>query len=162
MIQETYNTTQTEANNIYIKTEKINTIQTPPIDQYDCLKSGSNAICRIENYDFVINTETMEATYKNFYPLKFYFVENGNVYLNEFDTPNPLPYVLIMYERAGNYHAILVDEETSESIFIKMLYLEGYGLTKFEKVYEYVQPETKKAVVYRLLPKTNSTQNDNQ
>ena len=151
-IETNYNLNKSEANRVFMETLSEDEITDIPIIQYDCSIYEDSGQCIIGDYIFNLNLETMNVDYKSYNPLRFYYVEDGIVTeVNYTDGPYSIPYVLIVYKRVNNYHAVLVSEDVADSMFIKMLLLEGYGLDYFEKVYDYVRPETKHAVVYKLI-----------
>lgn len=160
ILQQDYNMTEEEAKQVY--RDLFAEVKILPIDkEYECTRSQNQMICIIESYKFEIDLETGDASYGSNHPLQFFFVEDGKVYTSSFEE-NVMPLSLIVYNRADNYHSILVKPDVASSMYIRMLLLEGVGLQHFDQFTNYVLPETKHVVSYRFIPEVEETEDDTE
>jgi dolichyl-phosphooligosaccharide-protein glycotransferase len=148
LLQQDYGMTEEEAKLVYYELFAEKTIT--PIEQFTCVrKAGDKIDCNIMNYKFEIDLEKMEAFSGQYYPKEFFFVEEGIVYYNNFES-NTLPYSLIVFDRTGTYTAVMIRQDVAYSMYIRMLLLEGTLFENFEKFTDSAKPETKHVVSYIL------------
>lgn len=116
------------------------------INRYDCSLDDGTYSCRIGSKTITINPAEGKT---NFRPSKTIIVDN-NVSAYSFNEPSTEKQ-LIIYKRATVYHAVLVEPEVAQSMFIRLFLLYGKGLENFEFVGEFVRPETARVLVYRVI-----------
>ncbi len=151
-IAEYYQVSAYRASEIYAKTQTRGESSDLPIMQYACSFSKTGGMCFIDRYAFKIDLETMNASFQDYHPLRFVYVSTeGNVSEVSYEGKT-IPYVLIVYERAENTHAVLVSPELAESMYVRLLITKGSSLSYFEEVYRSEHVATKKVVVYRFNP----------
>lgn len=114
-----------------------------------CERTQSGAYCNVNGGTLFLNFTTLETKANIPLPQEVYLVANGTVQhqVKENATVN---HVLIVYNRAGYWKALYLPKQVADSMYVKLMILDGFNLNYFEKVFEDVQPETSWVKVYKV------------
>lgn len=131
------------------------TMQPDPEYQYTDLEDGgcqrtqSGAYCSVGTGTFYMNFTNLEVKANVPVPEEVYLIGNGTVqhHMKENATVN---HVLIVYNRAGYWKALYLPKVVADSMYVKLMILDGYDLKYFEKVFDEVHVETSWVKVYKV------------
>ncbi len=116
-----------------------------PIIQYPCKKEKDRFVCSINGKKAGFDMKTGKSNIKL---SKAYIVET-NIISYKLNKTSSYP-VLIIYNRDGNYHAVVLDKGYEETALIRLLLLKGSGMKSFKPVIRQAWPVTKLVVAYKL------------
>jgi hypothetical protein len=118
------------------------------MQEYGCLRTQTGIYCNIANQNVYINFTSLEV--KSQLPVsEVFLVENNTVQERAFDK-QIVPYTLLVYNRAGYWKALYLPKQVADSFYVKLMILDGYNLTYFEKVFDEVHAETSWVKVYKV------------
>ncbi len=118
------------------------------MQEYGCLRTQTGIYCNIANQNVYINFTSLEV--KSQLPVsEVFLVENNTVQERAFDE-QIVPYTLLVYNRAGYWKALYLPKQVADSMYIRLMLLDGYSLLYFEKVFDEVHAETSWVKVYKV------------
>ena len=114
-----------------------------------CERTQSGAYCTVNNANFFLNFTSMEVKANIPVPEEVYLVFNGSVQ-HQITENAAVNHVLVVYQRAGYWKALYVPKEIADSMYVRLMILDGYNLNYFEKVFDEVHAETSWVKVYKM------------
>ncbi len=124
------------------------------IEEYGCLRSSSGVYCTVQDRNIYVNFTSLEFTGQ--IPIhEVYVVENNTVqYMQQNTTATTATsaqeWTLITYNRAGYWKAVYLPKQVADSMYVRLMLLDGYNTTYFEKVFDEVHVETSWVKVYKV------------
>ncbi len=119
------------------------------IDGYDCLRSLAGVYCTIRDRNVFVNFTSLQI--KGQAPInEVYVVENNTVQYMQQNTTSTDQWTLIIYERAGYWKALYLPKIVADSMYVRLMFLDGHNLQYFEKVFDEVHAETSWVKVYKV------------
>ena len=123
------------------------------IDEYGCAKNSAGAVCSIGGKDIFLNFTSLEVTGAAINEV--YLVANETVQYKNWSTANEDAAdenvrVLIVYNRAGYWKAAYLPKVIADSMYVRLMLLDGYNTPSFEKVFDEVHVETSWVKVYKI------------
>ncbi len=114
-----------------------------------CSRSQSGVYCSIETAQFFLNFTSLEVLANIAQPKEVYLVSNNTVQY-KFSNQTASEMTLIVYQRAGYWKMLYVPKIVADSMYVKLMLLDGYNLEYFEKVFDEVHAETSWVKVYKM------------
>lgn len=145
-IQQYYNISDDDAQNIYARFLKQRNRQYSNLYRTLCQGSSASFVC---GAGLKGSINPMNVTYHGKYPQQFIYVDE-NVTTQNFSNAQ-FDGVVIVYNRGGYRYGLVVEPEVANSLYIRLLLLRGYGLSHFKRIAEYVKPELKHVAVYKVI-----------
>ncbi len=120
------------------------------IEENGCLGSQSGVYCSIQNKNVFVNFTSLLVSGQ--VPANdVYVVENGTVqYMHQNITSSGQSWTLITYQRAGYWKAVYLPKQVADSMYVRLMLLDGYNAPDFEKVFDEVHIETSWVKVYKM------------
>lgn len=121
------------------------------LEEGGCSRSQSGLYCGIGRNQFFLNLTSMNVS-ATASVNEVYLVANQTVQHNVFNDPTVAanPYTLVIYNRAGYWKALYLPKEIADSMYVRLMILDGYNTTYFEKVFDEVHVETSWVKVYKV------------
>ena len=142
--------TRKEAQELYERTQALTQIQDLGLRRSQCQTDPGQIQCVIqERYPFFVNRTTGEVLSQQ-KPRRIFIAENDEVIEYNYETYD-YDNTLLIYNADGPTFGFLMPNEVADSMFIRMLFLEGKGLQHFEQVADVHRFGTKRTVVYKVL-----------
>lgn len=127
------------------------------IEEGGCSRSQTGIYCTIGRNQFFLNFTSLNVSATA--PVnEVYLVANNTVQYNVLSglTENSetnqetRQTTLLVYQRAGYWKALYLPKQVADSMYVKLMILDGYNLTYFEKVFDEVHVETAWVKVYKI------------
>lgn len=119
------------------------------INEYGCGKYAEGVRCSIAGTNVFVNFTSLEVT--GAVVDDVYLVSNETVqYKNWTRAETKNPNALIVYNRAGYWKAVYLPKQIADSMYVRLMLLDGYNLASFEKVFDEVHVETAWVKVYKV------------
>lgn len=120
-----------------------------------CTRSQSGTYCSLDSAQFFLNFTDMGVQSNIALPKEVYLVQNNTVEYKDFSNQTTSEMALIVYQRAGYWKMLYIPKVVADSMYVKLMLLEGYNLKYFEKVFDEVHAETSWVKVYKVKWKPN-------
>ena len=115
-----------------------------------CTRSESGAYCSIESAQFFLNFTSLDVQSNIALPKEVYLVQNNTVQYKDMSNQTTSEMTLIVYSRAGYWKMLYIPKIVADSMYVKLMLLDGYNLEYFEKVFDEVHAETSWVKVYKV------------
>lgn len=114
-----------------------------------CIRSTTGAYCQIGPAQYYLNFTSLEVQTNSAVPEEVFLVYNGTVQ-HAVNSASSSDMTLLVYNRDGYWKAQLIPKVVADSMYIKLMLLDGYNSTYFEKVFDEVHVETSWVKVYKV------------
>ncbi len=115
-----------------------------------CSRSQSGAYCSIDSAQFFLNFTSLDVQSNIAQPKEVYLVENNTVQYRDFSNQTTSEMTLMVYQRAGYWKMLYIPKLVADSMYVRLMLLDGYNLEYFEKVFDEVHAETSWVKVYTV------------
>lgn len=148
-LKQQYNLTSKEAQELYQRTATLGMIYDLGLQRTQCSQGVELAQCNVlGKINFLINYTSVEVLSKQ-KPVRFFLAQNNTIIEKHYDDA-AYNSTLIVYELNGIYYSILTENRIADTMFIRLLLLEGYGLEHFKQLADIHSIGTKRTVVYEV------------
>jgi hypothetical protein len=142
--------TRQNAGDLYNRVEKLGTIQNLGLRRSPC-QAGSKVIqCSIDGRIYFAVNKTTGEILSDRKPSRIIISENNEVIEKTYDDYD-YEGTLMIYNADGPTFGFFTPNEIADSMFIRLLFLEGKGLENFEQIADIHKFGTKRTVVYKVL-----------
>ncbi len=120
------------------------------LNEGSCAKMVSGIYCEIANNKFFVNMTNLSSieTKGTVFPQEIFLAYNQTIYHEEYGYDTGMS--LIIYPRDGYWKALFIPKQVADSFYVRLMLLDGYGFSGFEKVFEEVHVETSWVKVYKM------------
>jgi hypothetical protein len=114
-----------------------------------CSRTSVGAYCDVDGSQILLDFTTLEIETRGTMPEEVFVVNNNEVQHSISESGSGM--TLIVYARDGYWKAQYLPKEVANSLYIHLMFLDGYGFDSFEKVFEEVHIETSWVKVYKVV-----------
>lgn len=115
-----------------------------------CSRSQSGVYCSMESAQFFLNFTNLDVQSNIAFPKEVYLVQNSTVQYKDMSNQTTSEMTLIVYQRAGYWKMLYIPKIVADSMYVKLMLLDGYNLEYFEKIFDEVHAETSWVKVYKV------------
>lgn len=114
-----------------------------------CIRSTTGAYCQIGSAQYYLNFTSLEVQTNSAVPEEVFLVYNGTVQ-HAVNSASSSDMTLFVFNRDGYWKSLLIPKVVADSMYIQLMFLDGYNMSYFEKVFDEVHTETSWVKVYKV------------